>query len=100
MAKKPKAEAEVIAPAPVIKVEVEDQPKKKRAKVDFRATPFVVVIGGSPKIVTTQPDLGEALKFVTQKIPVSKQAKAFVGQFFPVTVEVETKVKLDVSDDE
>jgi hypothetical protein len=100
MAKKPKVEAEVIAPAPVIKVEVEEQTKKKRAKVDFRATPFVVVIGGSPKIVTTQPNLGEALKFVTQEIPVSKQAKAFVGQFFPVTVEVETKVKLDVSDDE
>jgi len=100
MAKKLKVEAEVIAPAPVIKVEVEDQLKKKRVKIDLRSTPFVIVVGGSPKILCTQKTLGDAIKFVSTEVPVSKQAKAFIGQFFPVTVEVETKVKLDMSDDE
>lgn len=94
MAKKPKAaEAAPVTEAP-------EEPKKKRVKIDLRDTPFAIVVGGSPKILCTQKNLGDAIKFVSTEVPVSKQAKAFIGQFFPVKVEVETKVKLDVSNDE
>ena len=97
MAKKPK----VAEAAPVTEAqEAPEETKQKRVKIDFRSTPFVIVMGGSPKILCTQKTLGDAIKFVSTEVPVSKQAKAFIGQFFPVKVEVETKVKLDVFRDD
>lgn len=66
---------------------------KKRRSIDFKANPFVVVTG-SAKILAAKPDVNAALKFVSNELPLAKRAKAFIGQFFPVEVEVKTEVKL------
>jgi len=92
MAKKPKEEVEVTGGETAV--------KRTRTKIEFKENPFLVVIGSSPKIVAAKPSLDDALKFVTEEIPVNRQSKAFIGQCFPVSVEVETKVKLNVESDD
>jgi hypothetical protein len=87
MAKKP-AEAKEAK-----EVTTEAPEGKKRRSIDFKANPFVVVTG-SAKIMAAKPDVEAALAFVSNELPLAKRAKAFIGQFFPVEVEVKTEVKL------
>lgn len=95
MAKKLKA---IVVPEEIPEVVPEEIPEGpiKSERRDYRKKPFVVVIGSSNKILVASVDLENALTFINEEVPVNKQAKAFIGQFFPVTVEIETKVKLDL----
>ena len=65
--------------------------KAKPRKIDWKKTPFAVVVGRGVNPRGVFPTVDEALAWV-QGQPPEVQIQAFIGQFFPL--KVNTKAEL------